>query len=85
MGPIGVAIPQQVEDQPLTRQASIHIDGLYLYGDIGSDGSNVGQNTPSSLVNPGGSTTYTYHADHEATHLMYSMGATIGADGGGGG
>ncbi|UCH60389.1 MAG: hypothetical protein JSV61_02645, partial [Anaerolineales bacterium] len=40
--PIGVGIPQQVNDQPLTRQASIHIDGLYLFGGIGSDGSNVG-------------------------------------------
>ncbi len=83
-GPIGVAIPQQVADQPLTRQASIHIDGLSLFGDIGSDGSNVGQNTPSSLVAPGASTVYKYHADHEATHLMYSMGATLGADGAGG-
>jgi hypothetical protein len=81
---LGVPINQQVQDQPLTRQASIHIDGLYLQGDIGSDGSNVGQNTPGSLVDPGGSTTYTYKAEHEAAHLMYSMGATIGADGGGG-
>jgi len=83
-GPIGVTIPQQVADQPLTREASIHIDGLSLFGDIGSDGSNVGQNTPGSLVAPGASTTYQYHADHEATHLMYSMGATMGADGAGG-
>ena len=80
----GAPIPQQVNDQPLTRQASIHIDGLYLEGGIGSDGSNVGQNAPSSLVAPGGSTTYTYHAVHEATHLIYSMGATMGADGAGG-
>ena len=83
-GPIGVGIPQQVNDQPLTREASIHIDGLSLFGDIGSDGSSVGQNFPGSLVAPGASTTYTYHADKEATHLMYSMGATLGADGAGG-
>jgi hypothetical protein len=81
---LGVPINPQIQNQPLTRQASIHIDGLYLQGDIGSDGSNVGQNTPSSLVAPGGSTTYLYHADHEATHLLYSMGATMGADGAGG-
>ena len=81
---LGVPIPQQVADQQLTRQASIHIDGLALVGGIGSDGSNVGQNTPSSLVAPNGSTTYTYYAEHKATHLLYSMGATIGADGGGG-
>ena len=81
---LGVPIPQRVNDQPLTRVASIHIDGLYLVGDIGSDGSNVGKNTPSGLVAPGSSANYKYHAEHEATHLMYSMGATMGADGAGG-
>ena len=74
----------QIINQPLTRDASIHIDSLYLKGDIGSDGSNVGKNTISGLVPPGASTVYTYYAEHEATHLMYSMGATLGADGGGG-
>ncbi|HSF81460.1 MAG TPA: hypothetical protein VLA49_09510, partial [Anaerolineales bacterium] len=81
---LGVPIPPQVNDQPLTREASIHIDGLSLFGDIGSDGSSVGQNPPGSLVAPGASTVYKYHADNEATHLMYSMGATLGADGAGG-
>jgi hypothetical protein len=94
---LGVPIPQQVADQPLTRVASIHIDGLYLEGDINSDGSNVGENADTngngvldpgeengSLVAPGDSAMYAYHAEHEATHLMYSMGATMGADGAGG-
>jgi len=94
---LGVPINPQIQEQPLTRQASIHIDGLYLQGDINSDGSNVGENADTnnngildpgeeigSLVAPGSSTTYTYHAGHEAAHLMYSMGATMGADGAGG-
>ncbi len=83
------SINQQVDDQPITRAASIHIDGLHLVGSIGSDGSFVGKN-PSSLVEPGQSATYIYHAgmngtkQGEQTHLMYSMGATVGAEGGGG-
>ena len=58
----------------MTREASIHVDGLHLMGDIGSDGSNVGANAPGSLVAPGSSTTYTYYAAIEGTHLAYSMG-----------
>ena len=81
---LGQTIPQQVDDQPITREASIHVDGLNLMGDIGSDGSNVGANPPGSLVAPGGSTTYTYYAANEGTHLAYSMGSTLGAEGGGG-
>jgi hypothetical protein len=94
---LGVPTNPQIADQPLTRLASIHIDGLYLEGDINSDGSNVGENADingngildageanGSLVAPGESTVYSYHAEHEATHLMYSMGATMGADGAGG-
>jgi hypothetical protein len=46
------------EDQPATRTASVHVQGLALVGSIASDGSNVGVN-PSSLVAPGGSITYT--------------------------
>jgi hypothetical protein len=81
--PAGIA--GQVNNQPLTREASIHIDGLELQGDIGSDGSNVGRNnTPDSLVAPGFSASYTYLAPDKGTHLLYSMGTTLGAEGGGG-
>ncbi len=76
---------EEIDDQPVTRVASIHIDGLELVGDMGSDGSNVGQNdTPDSLVAPGESRTYTYRAEHEAPHLMYSLGSTLGGEGNGG-
>src|ERR1041384_3354872 len=60
---------------PATRTASAHIMGLNLVGTIASDGSNVGQN-PSSLVNPGASTTYTYLGQREGNHLIYSTAAT---------
>ena len=71
------------EDQPATRTASVHVQGLGLVGSIASDGSNVGVN-PSSLVAPGGSATYTYFAEREGNHLLYSTAATTGGEGNGG-
>jgi hypothetical protein len=68
---------------PATRTASAHVMGLQLVGTIASDGSNVGQN-PSSLVAPGASATYTYIAQREGNHLMYSSAATTGGEGDGG-
>jgi manganese oxidase len=70
-------------EQPATRTASIHVIGLQLVGGIGSDGSNVGRNA-SSLVAPGGSAVYTYFAEKEGTHLMYSGAAQTGGEGDGG-
>ncbi len=68
---------------PATRTASAHVMGLQLVGTILSDGSNVGQN-PSSLVAPGASATYTYFAQREGNHLVYSTAATTGGEGNGG-
>jgi hypothetical protein len=68
---------------PATRTAAAHIMGLQLVGTIASDGSNVGQN-PSSLVAPGASATYTYIAQREGNHLVYSTAATTGGEGDGG-
>src|ERR1051325_3142102 len=68
---------------PATRTASAHIMGLQLVGTILSDGSNVGQNQ-SSLVAPGASATYTYTAQREGNHLIYSTAATTGGEGDGG-
>ncbi|MFQ5610742.1 MAG: hypothetical protein ACE5H9_01265 [Anaerolineae bacterium] len=70
-------------NQPATRLASLHVNGLQLVNSILDDGSNVGQN-PSSLVAPGDSRTYTLYAEHENTYLIYSLGATTGAEGNGG-
>jgi manganese oxidase len=71
------------DDQPATRTASVHVQGLSLVGSIASDGSNVGVNT-NSLVAPGGRATYTYYAEREGNHLLYSAAATTGGEGNGG-
>ncbi|HEV2762170.1 MAG TPA: hypothetical protein VGV38_04170, partial [Pyrinomonadaceae bacterium] len=71
------------DNQPATRTASVHVMGLQLANNISDDGSNVGQN-PSSLVAPGGSASYTYYAEREGNHLMYSTAATTGGEGDGG-
>ena len=68
---------------PATRTASAHVMGLQLVNSILSDGSNVGQNQ-SSLVSPGASAVYTYFAQREGNHLVYSTAATTGGEGDGG-
>ncbi len=69
--------------QPATRTASVSAIGLQLVDGIASDGSNVGTNA-SSLVPPDGSHTYTFYAEHEGTHLLYSAAANTGGPGNGG-
>ncbi|HZI19290.1 MAG TPA: Ig-like domain-containing protein [Pyrinomonadaceae bacterium] len=71
------------DNQPATRTASVHAAGLQLVNNILDDGSNVGRNQ-SSLVAPGGSATYTFFAEREGNHLMYSTAATTGGEGDGG-
>ncbi|HEU4435135.1 MAG TPA: hypothetical protein VFR51_17240, partial [Pyrinomonadaceae bacterium] len=71
------------DDQPATRSAGVHVIGMELVGGITSDGSNVGNNTPS-LVGPGGTRIYTYTATREGNNLMYSTGATTSGEGDGG-
>jgi hypothetical protein len=73
----------EFEDQPITREASIHVNGMQLFNSILDDGSFVGRN-PSSLVAPGGSTTYTLYGEYENVYHLYSMGSKIGGDGGSG-
>jgi hypothetical protein len=75
--------PSPLGDQPATRTAGIHVNGMELVGTIASDGSNVGTNPPS-LVSSGGSTVYTLYATREGNNLMYSTAATTGGEGDGG-
>lgn len=71
------------DNQPHTRTASVHVMGLALANSISDDGSNVGRNA-SSLVGPGGLAIYTYYAEREGNHLLYSTAATTGGEGDGG-
>jgi len=75
--------PSPLSDQPATRSAGIHVNGMELVGSIASDGSNVGTNAPS-LVAPGASTIYTSYGTREGNNLMYSSAATTGGEGDGG-
>ncbi len=70
-------------DEPATRSASIHVNGLELSGSLASDGTNVGFNA-SSLAAPGETKTYTWIAKKEGGYLLYSMAAAAGGEGDGG-
>jgi hypothetical protein len=74
------------QEQPATRAASIHVEGLALVntsGGILNDGSHVGQNQ-SGLVAPGYSRSYTLYAEREGGHVLFSAAATTGGEGDGG-
>jgi hypothetical protein len=76
-------------EQPVTRDASIHVNGMQLVGDIADDGSFVGRNA-SSLTPPGGENSYTFYAEINRppsasnAYALYSMGSITGAQGAGG-
>ena len=78
----GRMVPLETEE-PRTRKASIHVNGLELAGDIRSDGTAVGRN-PSGLVAPGESVTYRWLARGEGGYLLYSMADAISGEGNGG-
>ena len=68
------------DEQPSTRTAGVHVIGMQLVSSIASDGSNVGKN-PSSLVPPGGTAQYTFYAEREGGHVLYSTAANTGGEG----
>jgi hypothetical protein len=74
---------EPLSNQPATRSAGIHVNGMELVGGITSDGSNVGVDAPS-LVGPGGTKIYTFTGTREGNNLMYSTAATTGGEGDGG-
>ncbi|APR87714.1 manganese oxidation [Minicystis rosea] len=75
--------PERVdEDQPFTRQASVHVNGLEVL-DLASLGGNVGKN-PSALAKPGETRVYRLFAAREGTFFMHSGGAMTGGEGLGG-
>lgn len=71
------------EEQVVTRVVSLRAQGLQLRNSIADDGSFVGKNA-TSLIAPGGNRTYTFYAEREGSHQLYSMGSTTGGEGDGG-
>ncbi len=65
---------------PNTRAAGVHILGTEMVNSIMDDGSYSGTN-PSSLVNPGGTITYTLRVPEEGVFMLYSTGATVAQKG----
>jgi hypothetical protein len=74
--------PGNTQNQPSTRAASVHVQGMEWVKDANDDGSWVGANA-SSLVSPGGPPhIYTLYAAHEGSFLLYSTGDTYSNPGG---
>ncbi|HWW77463.1 MAG TPA: hypothetical protein VNZ44_18820, partial [Pyrinomonadaceae bacterium] len=72
------------EDEPFTRAASIHANGLEYVNSIADDGASVGNN-PDSLAYPNGpAVTYKWYARKQGQYLIYSMGTVAGGEGDGG-
>jgi manganese oxidase len=71
------------DNQPVTRNAGLHVTGLQLVTSIADDGSNVGANA-SSLAAPGGKRTYKLFAERENGYLFYSPASQTGGQGDGG-
>jgi hypothetical protein len=59
------------KNQPTTRKAGVHVQGLNWVRGSQDDGSNVGTNG-SSLAAPGESKRYELYAEHEGSYLLYS-------------
>ena len=77
------SVPNARDEQPSTRNASIHFAGLEPASSIRDMGSNVGANSTSGdgIVAPGGSVTYWLYAPREGTYVFYNAGATTGGEG----
>ncbi len=79
----GMPFNLNIDDQVADRRAGFHVTGMQLVNGIGDDSSNVGVNA-SSLVDVGGSATYTLFAEKEGQFVINSYGATFGGEGQGG-
>jgi hypothetical protein len=70
--------PTPGNNQPGTRDVSIHITGMQVKDNISNDGTNVGLSTGV------GQPIYYVYAEKEGTYLMYSTAQNTGGDGDGG-
>jgi len=79
----GIPFNCEIDDQVAAREISLRFQGTQLVGDIGDDGSFVGQNA-SSLVAPGKVDVFKIYAPYDGAFIGVSMGGTIGGEGMGG-
>ena len=70
-------------EQPATRNASMHVNGLEFVGTMTADGSAVGDNPPAFAA-PGETREYMWYAKKEGGYLLHSMAAPMGGEGDGG-
>jgi hypothetical protein len=70
------------DEQPATRNASIHFVGLEAVKGIVDMGSNVGQNPTggNGIVPPNGSTDYWLYGSKEGTYIFDNNGAMVGGE-----
>ncbi|HKH43033.1 MAG TPA: copper oxidase [Thermoanaerobaculia bacterium] len=71
------------QNQSNTRKASIHIVGMQWAVWELDDGTYAGRND-NSVINVGGTATYTLYGEREGEHVLYSAGALAGGEGDGG-
>ncbi|MFY9821896.1 MAG: copper oxidase [Thermoanaerobaculia bacterium] len=71
------------DEQPATRNASMHFVGLEAVQSIADMGANVGRNPVSGngIVAPNASIDYWLYAPKEGTYTFYSTGAMTGGEG----
>ena len=71
------------DEQPSTRNASIHFVGLEAVKSISDMGANVGQNGAggNGILAPNGSIDYWLYAPKEGTYAFYNSGAMAGGEG----
>ncbi len=69
----------------VTNQVSLHVQGLEIVNSNDDDGTFVGQNATSGLIEPGKTKTYTLYAAQIGAYLLYSASSTFGGGGNGGG
>jgi hypothetical protein len=77
------AVQSGKDEQPATRNASIHFVGLEAVKTIADMGANVGQNPASGngIVAPNGGIDYWLYAPKEGTYAFYNTGAMTGGEG----
>jgi hypothetical protein len=81
--PLDAQLSPIVSEQPVTRTAGIHIQGMQNVGTSVVDGSKVGNNASSTPAPGDPAITYSYFAEKEGAYVI-SSGPNLGGEGGSG-